>query len=443
MRARLLTVASALVLLGLAAVLAGASDGQHHRAGPRVSAANILSAQVIGETRVGARLVAAVKGPKPKTPRKLRFQWVVCDWTGGGCGDVPGATRQKLGLGIALIGRKLQVRITIVKPNVSRTLTSRVIGPVLGAADPVIAAAGDIACDPGSAQFKGGTGTSKNCRQKWTSDLLVNAGLSAVLPLGDDQYECGFADAFKGSYDPSWGRVKAITRPAIGNHEYGRSCKTNDAGPYFAYFGQLAGRAPGAWYSYDVGTWHLVALNSECGYGSGAAKVGGCGAGSPQETWLRQDLAAHQNACTLAYWHEPRFSSGEHGDTQSMATIWNDLVTAHADVVLSGHNHDYERFDPIGVTPADTADASSTTTGQPNFQDPVLDPNGIRQFVVGTGGKNHYGFGSQPPLAGEVVRDASTYGVLKLTLHPNGYDWQFVNDPGSGSFTDSGTAACH
>jgi hypothetical protein len=126
-----------------------------------------------------------------------------------------------------------------------------------------------------------------------------------------------------------------------------------------------------------------------------------------------------------------------------MATIWNDLVTAHADVVLSGHNHDYERFDPIGMTPADTADASSTTTGQPNFQDPVLDPNGVREFVVGTGGKNHYGFGSQPPLAGEVVRDASTYGVLKLTLHPNGYDWQFVNDPGSGTFTDSGTAACH
>ena len=201
---------------------------------------------------------------------------------------------------------------------------------------------------------------------------------------------------------------------------------------------------PKGWYSYDIGSWHLIALNSECSYGSGASAVGGCGPGSPQETWLKQDLAAHANACTLAYWHEPRFSSGQHGDAQQMATIWNDLAAAHADIALAGHNHDYERFEPIGATPQDTsASNSSTTTGTPSFQHPKLDPNGIREFVVGTGGKNHYGFGTQPPLTGEVVRDASTYGVLKLTLHPTSYDWQFITDPGSGSFTDSGTGSCH
>ena len=126
-----------------------------------------------------------------------------------------------------------------------------------------------------------------------------------------------------------------------------------------------------------------------------------------------------------------------------MATIWNDLVAAHADVVLSGHNHDYERFEPIGSDTAGHAASNGTTTETPSFQDPMLDPNGIREFVVGTGGKNHYGFGTQPPLTGEVVRDSSTYGVLKLTLHPTGYDWQFVNDPGSGTFTDLGTGSCH
>ena len=263
--------------------------------------------------------------------------------------------------------------------------------------------------------------------------LLSISNLKGVLPLGDVQYECGDAASFAGSYGPSWGRLKAITYSATGNHEYSRACPRNDNSPAVQYFNPPN---PKGWYSYDIGSWHLVALNSECSYGSGASTVGGCGPGNPQETWLKQDLAAHANACTLAYWHEPRFSSGQHGNAQQMATIWNDLVAAHADVVLSGHNHDYERFEPIGATPQDTA-------ASPNFQQPKLDPNGIREFVVGTGGKNHYGFGTQPPLTGEVVRDASTYGVLKLTLHPTSYDWQFVTDPGSGSFTASGTGSCH
>jgi hypothetical protein len=316
--------------------------------------------------------------------------------------------------------------VTTPTPGTTTTPTTTTTpSPPPSSGDPVIAAAGDIACDPTASTFNNGVGSSNSCRQKWVSDLLLAMSPTAVLTLGDNQYESNTIAQYQASFDPSWGRVKSKIHPGIGNHEY----LTSGAAGYFQYFGSAAGDPAKGYYSFDVGSWHILALNSECSH------VGGCGAGSAQEQWLKADLAAHTNACTLAYWHEPRFSSGQHGDAQQMAVLWNDLAAAHADVVLSGHNHDYERFEPIGATPAGS--------GSPSYQSPVLDPNGIRQFVVGTGGKNHYGFGSQPPLAGEVVRDASTYGVLKLTLHPNGYDWQFVNDPGSGTFTDSGTAACH
>ncbi|OLE96487.1 MAG: hypothetical protein AUG75_19880, partial [Cyanobacteria bacterium 13_1_20CM_4_61_6] len=211
--------------------------------------------------------------------------------------------------------------------------------------DPVVAAAGDIACDPTSSLFNGGNGSSSSCRQKWTSDLLLNMpNLKAVLTLGDNQYETNALSQYMGAFDLSWGRVKSLIRPAIGNHEY----LTSGATGYFQYFGTSAGDPLKGYYSFDVGSWHLLSLNSECSH------IGGCGSGSPEEQWVKADLAAHPNACTLAYWHEPRFSSGEHGDAQQMATIWNDLVAGHADVVMSGHNHDYERFDPIGVTPQGT-----------------------------------------------------------------------------------------
>ncbi len=402
-----------------------------------------IRARILGSMRVGELLVGAVKGPKPKTPRKLAFQWMACDWTGTTCEPLAFARRQRYRVRKADLGATLRVQVTISKPAPRRTLLSPASTVVTGPTDPIVAAAGDIACDPTSSGFRGGLGSRGSCRQKWTSDLLLNSGLSAVLPLGDIQYECGVESAFLESYAPSWGRLKRITRPALGNHEYGRGCGTNDASAYFRYFGAAAGAQPGGWYSYDIGSWHLIALNSECSYGSGASAVGGCGPGSPQETWLRRDLASHSNFCTLAYWHEPRFSSGQHGDAQQMATIWNHLVAAKADIVLAGHNHDYERFEPAGFTPQEAAAVGSTTTGTPNHQSPNLDPTGIRSWVVGTGGKNHYGFGSVPPLRGQVVRDATTYGVLKLTLHPTSYDWQFVNDPGSGSFTDSGTGNCH
>jgi len=184
------------------------------------------------------------------------------------------------------------------------------LGVVLAASDPVIAAAGDIACDPTNSSFNGGNGSSGSCRQKYTSDLLVDAGLAAVLPLGDIQYYCGGYQAFLQSYDLSWGRVKAITRPAVGNHEYltsgGTDCTPANEGAtgYFNYFGAAAGTPGQGYYSYNIGDWHLIALNSNCG------DAGGCGPLSPQGQWLAADLAANPKWCTLAYWHIPLFSSG-------------------------------------------------------------------------------------------------------------------------------------
>jgi chitodextrinase len=277
--------------------------------------------------------------------------------------------------------------------------------------DPVIAAAGDIACDPLDSQFNGGNGTSDACRQLATSNILFASDLAAVLPLGDNQYENGTASKFTQSYDASWGRVFSLTKPVPGNHEY----QTQGAAGYYAYFGSRAGDPTKGYYSYDIGAWHIIALNSECAY------IGGCGSGSAEETWLRNDLASHTNACTLAYWHRPRSSSGFNGGDSAFAAWWTDLYNAHAEVVLNGHDHDYERFAP---------------------QDPSRnpDPNGIREFVVGTGGEDHLPFESPAPNS-EVFR-SDTFGVLKLTLHSSSYDWQFVPEAGR-TFTDSGTTTCH
>jgi len=282
----------------------------------------------------------------------------------------------------------------------------------------VIAAAGDIACDPASGSFNGGVGSSDSCHQRAVSDLLVGQPLDAVLALGDLQYENGALAKFGQSFDPSWGRVKSLIRPAVGNHEY----LTAGASGYFDYFNGVgnqtgpAGDRSKGYYSYDVGAWHIVSINSNC------SQAGGCGAGSGQESWLRADLAAHPTACTLAYWHHPLFSSGEHGNNTGTKAIWQALYDANAEIVLSGHDHDYERFAP--QTPSGAADPS----------------RGIREFVVGTGGKNHYALTAPKPNS--EVRNDDTYGVLKLSLHPNGYEWQFVPEAGK-TFTDSGSGSCH
>jgi hypothetical protein len=290
-------------------------------------------------------------------------------------------------------------------------VSSRVIeGPPIGTG-PRVAAAGDIACDPADPAFEGGAGRGLRCRQQATSDLLVDAGYSAVLVLGDIQYGEGAYSMFLASYDRSWGRLKAITRPVVGNHEY----RTNGASGYFRYFGAAAGDPDEGYYSFDLGRWHLVALNSNCD------EVGGCGAGSPQEEWLRADLAAHPTLCTLAYWHHPRFSSGLHGSDATYEAFWKALYDAGADVVLVGHDHEYERFAP------------QAANGELDLE------RGIREFVVGTGGKSVRGF--RRVAANTEARDDETLGVLELTLGPNGYGWLFRASVGS--FSDSGSYACH
>ena len=304
----------------------------------------------------------------------------------------------------------------VLAPNVAR--------PVAAAGDPVVAAAGDIACDPLDAKYNNGDGTPTYCRQKDVSNLLVGGGLAAVLALGDVQYYCGSLAAFNAVYDPTWGRVKSITHPVVGNHEYltaggsgsatGCDGSNANAAGYFGYFGAAAGSAAHSYYSFDVGSWHLIALNSNC------TQAGGCSVNSPQGKWLKADLAVHPNQCVLAYWHIPLFSSGGRANSNSLG-LWQQLYAAHADVVLDGHDHIYERFDP--QTPLGVADPT----------------NGIRQFTVGTGGADHTSIASV--AANSVVRNTNTYGILKLTLHQGSYDWTFV--PAVGTFTDSGSATCH
>lgn len=263
----------------------------------------------------------------------------------------------------------------------------------------VLIGAGDIA---DCSELAGAEATAK----------LLEANPGTVMALGDLAYPDGTPENFK-CYDQTWGRVKGRTRPAVGNHEF----HSSGAAYYFQYFGAAAGDSKTGYYSYDLGTWHVVVLNSEC------KQVGGCEAGSAQEKWLRADLAAHPAGCTLAYFHKPRFSSGlNHGDDLEVTPFWQALYDANAELVLNGHDHDYERFAP---------------------QDPSgkADPKrGIREFVVGTGGKNHRAFGLTKPNS--EIRNNDAYGVLKLTLKPTGFDWKFLPEAGK-TFTDSGSGSCH
>jgi acid phosphatase type 7 len=233
-----------------------------------------------------------------------------------------------------------------------------------------------------------------------------------VMAIGDLAYPDGTADNF-GCYDQTWGRVKNRTRPAPGNHEF----HSMGAAYYFKYFGVTAGDSAKGYYSYELGSWHIVVLNSEC------VEAGGCDWASPQGIWLREDLAAHPVACTLAYFHKPLFSSGgKHGDDLTVKPLWDSLYAGNADVVVSGHDHDYERFAP------------QTPEAKP---DPA---RGIREFVVGTGRKNHRPFIA--PHANSEVRDDTAFGVLKLTLSLGSYSWEFIPEDGK-SFRDSGQGTCH
>ncbi|MEJ2559487.1 MAG: Ig-like domain-containing protein, partial [Anaerolineae bacterium] len=245
-----------------------------------------------------------------------------------------------------------------------------------------------------------------------TAQLLDNIA-GTVITLGDNVYPDGTESQFSDCYDPTWGRHKARIRPAPGNHDY----HIPDAEGYFSYFGPAAGKIGEGYYSYDLGGWHIIVLNSECD------QVGGCESNSPQSQWLQADLAANPSTCTLAYWHKPRFSSSsKHGSDTQFQDFWQLLYDAGADIVLGSHDHSYERFAP---------------------QDPngLADPQrGLREFVVGTGGAGLHPFG--PPEANSEVREDITHGVLKLTLHPTSYDWEFVPIAGQ-NFTDAGSGLCH
>jgi len=301
----------------------------------------------------------------------------------------------KLGMIWVLVGMGLAMLLSVGVLGSEQSVSAQVVTE----ADPVFVGAGDIA----SCNSQGDEATAN----------LLDTIPGTVYTTGDNAYDTGTATEFTECYDPSWGRHKARTRPAVGNHEY---YSTTNASGYFGYFGAAAGDPSKGYYSYNLGEWHMVALNSMC------ENVGGCGATSPMVKWLKDDLAANPRTCTLAYFHHPLFSSGSsHGGNSKMKPSWEVLYAADADVVLNGHVHNYERFAP--QTPSGVADTAQ----------------GIREFVVGTGGKSLNSFDST--VANSEVRDASTYGVLKLELHPSSYDWQFVPVAGD-TFTDIGSDSC-
>jgi len=261
----------------------------------------------------------------------------------------------------------------------------------------VLVGAGDIA-DCG---LKGDTATA---------DLIKGIG-GTVFTAGDDAYPDGTANEFRDCYDPTWGAFRDRTRPAPGNHDW----QTKGLAGYLGYFGAVAAPNGTSWYSYDLGAWHVIVLDSDC------SKVGGCGNDSAQGRWLAEDLKASAARCTLAIWHHPRFSSGLHGNDKEVAPFWQQLYDAGADLIVNGHDHDYERFAP---------------------QDPsghVDRERGIREFVVGTGGAALRPFFITK--ANSELRVSVAHGVIRLDLYPASYSWQFI--PTSGDVTDSGTAPCH
>jgi hypothetical protein len=258
----------------------------------------------------------------------------------------------------------------------------------------VLVGAGDIA--------NGGPGDDETA-------ALLDGIPGTVFTAGDNAYDNGTAADFANFYEPSWGRHKARTRPAPGNHDY----NTAGAAGYFGYFGANAGPAGLGYYSYDLGSWHIIALNSNIDMAPGSA----------EEQWLRADLAANPRACTLAYWHHPLFTSGEaHEPYTPTRPLYQALYDYYADVVVWGHNHQYERFAPHD--PAGGLDNA----------------RGLRAFVAGMGGASHYSFARTQPNS--EARNSDTYGVLEFTLHRTTYEWRFVPVAG-GTYADSGSGTCH
>lgn len=258
-----------------------------------------------------------------------------------------------------------------------------------------------------------GAGDIASCAYTTDSQTagLLDGERGTVITLGDNVYGAGTAAQYRDCYRPTWGRHLGRTRPVPGNHEY----QTPGASGYFGFFGTRAGTRGSGWYAYDRGAWRIYALNSNC------ADIGGCSVGSRQQRWLAADLAAHPRECVLAYWHHPYFSSGFHGNDLEVRGLWRTLQGAGAEVVLNGHDHDYERFAP------------QTWRGHADSA------HGIREFVVGTGGAILRPFEVIKPNS--EVRSHTTHGVLRLRLHDGLYRWRFIST--DGAFSDAGTSICH
>ena len=298
-----------------------------------------------------------------------------------------------------------------------------------GGGSVTIAAAGDIACNPNDPNFNGGLGKNGDCMQAAVANLIAQGSYAKLLAIGDLQYDCGSLGAFNASYDLSWGQFNPIVAPVVGNHEiqgagdFGETGCSKKATGFFTYFAnhgvnEAAGINGKGYYSFDIGSWHVLAINANC------TQVGGCATGNAEEAWFRSDLAAHPNQCTLAYWHQAAWSTtSATGGVTNMRTIWADLEHAGVELVLNGHFHHYERF------------ANLNANGQP-----VPDGTGTREIVAGTGGESQGGFGQATPAPGSQVRK-SGYGFLALTLSSGSYSWQYKQV--GGTTGDSGNDTCH
>jgi hypothetical protein len=313
----------------------------------------------------------------------------------------------------------------MVNRRLAAPLTVAVALAVALAVVTLLSASGRAAgLEPGDAVLVGaGDIASSNNNDAETAKLLASID-GKVAALGDNAYENGSLSDYNTYYDPTWGLQLTRTMPSLGNHEY----NTPGASGYFDYFSATTSPVPNTtenpglkpgkgYYSYPLGSWHVVVLNSNC-----ADVSGGCAAGSPQEQWLRKNLADHPNACTVAYFHHPRFSSSGVGSNTAVAPFWQALYDAGAEVVLNGHAHNYERFAP--QTPGGQLDQAE----------------GIREFIVGTGGRSLNKFGTT--RANSQVRLNNAYGVIELTLHDGSYDWKFKTVP-NGTVADSGSGSCH
>ncbi|MGZ4283289.1 MAG: alkaline phosphatase family protein [Solirubrobacteraceae bacterium] len=368
---------------------------------------------ISGTAQQGQTLSITSNGTWNNNPTGFAYQWQDCDSSGANCTAISGATAASYTLTTTDVGHTIRAVVTASNSGGSTSATSAATAVVTAAThDPVVVAVGDIACAPGD--------TSNSCQQAATETLAAAQQPDAVLPLGDNQYNSGLLSEYTGAgaYNATWGILNPLAYPTPGNHEYTASAT---AAGYFSYFGAAlhGSTASAPYYSYNLGRWHLISLDSSCS-DSGCSDVVNGQTSSAQTSWLQSDLAAHPAACTLAYWHHPRFSGSWSNDSPGTGPLFAALYNAHADIVVSGHDHVYERYaqqDPTGA---------ATT-------------NGVRQFVAGTGGESLFTMLTQP--ANLQVSDQNDFGVLVLTLHASSYDWAFKRL--NGSIVDSGTTACH